>query len=310
MKTLVMAVLILMLAAACAGPVGPAGEIGPQGERGMRGEEGPMGPQGERGLQGEVGPRGAEGPVGERGMEGAQGIQGEPGPQGERGEPGEQGEVGEKGEQGRQGPPGATGATGPTGPQGPRGPAGEQGPAGPAGFEVPQGVRDHVGLVKSTTHQVNGVRLTNCHLLTVEHLSNTRDTVEFNNGRFQLVRKDKNLDYAYYRPTNANCASWVQTNPALPAIGDRVFVASQTHPAEDSYTLIVQPATIVGSYELDSFLLGGVQMIVGMSGSPVFNADWQVVGILSYSYDNVYQNRSDGVFSYAGFIPVSSMILD
>ena len=167
-----------------------------------------------------------------------------------------------------------------------------------------------MGLVKSTTHQVNGVMLTNCHVLTVEHLSNNRDTVEFNDGRFQLVRKDKNLDYAYYRPTHANCTSWVQANPAIPAIGDSVFVASQIDPAEDEYTLIVQPATIAGSYELDSFLLGGVQSIAGMSGSPVFNTDWEVVGILSYTYNNVYQDRSDGVFSYAGFVPVSSMILD
>ena len=140
MKALVMAIVILMLAVACTGPVGPAGEVGPQGEQGLQGEPGPMGAQGERGEQGpqgEVGLQGPEGRIGETGMQGPageQGVQGEQGPAGEQGIQGEQGPAtGIPGPQGERGPQGPQGETGPQGERGQQGPQGEPGPIGPVG---------------------------------------------------------------------------------------------------------------------------------------------------------------------------------
>lgn len=55
MKALLIAIVTLLLVAACAGPPGSPGEVGPQGEQGPRGEQGPMGQQGEQGPQGTQG---------------------------------------------------------------------------------------------------------------------------------------------------------------------------------------------------------------------------------------------------------------
>ena len=102
---------LLLLVAACAGPVGSQGErgsTGPTGELGPRGLMGPTGPAGE------LGPRGEQGPPGDRG------------PVGEQGEQGEQGPVGPWGREGRIGLPGEQG---PPGPEGPRGLPGAEGVA-------------------------------------------------------------------------------------------------------------------------------------------------------------------------------------
>ena len=79
-----LAVLICVLAVAC------AGDTGPQGEQGIRGRIGFDGERGEQGLEGPVGPRGEVGPAG---------LQGPPGPQGEVGPEGPPGPQGEQGPQ-------------------------------------------------------------------------------------------------------------------------------------------------------------------------------------------------------------------
>ena len=57
--------LILLLIAACEGPVGPQGPAGPQGTQGPIGPQGPQGVTGETGPQGPGGPQGPVGPQGE-----------------------------------------------------------------------------------------------------------------------------------------------------------------------------------------------------------------------------------------------------
>ena len=101
---------LLLLLAACTGPVGEQGPMGPPGEQGRPGVAG-------YGVSGPDGPLGEQGPIGE------------PGPRGDRGLPGEQGPRGE------QGPQGERGLVGRVGPQGEPGPRGQTGPAGPIGVE-------------------------------------------------------------------------------------------------------------------------------------------------------------------------------
>ena len=125
MKALVMAIVILMLAVACTGPVGPAGEIGPQGELGEVGEVGPQGPPGKDGLDGAQGPQGERGPAGAQGKAGTQGRAGLAGP------------IGKTGPQGEQGPKGDVGPRGPRGPQGEQGPPGLTPPAPPLPVSTP-----------------------------------------------------------------------------------------------------------------------------------------------------------------------------
>ena len=99
---------LLLLLAACSGPVGEQGPTGPRGEQGRPGVWGYDGPPGE------------------------QGPRGEPGPQGEQGKPGAQGDkgiAGPRGREGIQGPDGPEGAQGPTGPQGQPGESGVTGVA-------------------------------------------------------------------------------------------------------------------------------------------------------------------------------------
>jgi hypothetical protein len=56
--------LVLVLLAACEGPVGPAGPKGDRGDTGPQGPTGPMGPTGPQGPQGPQGPEGPQGPAG------------------------------------------------------------------------------------------------------------------------------------------------------------------------------------------------------------------------------------------------------
>jgi len=93
---LIVSILTLFLAAACAGP---------EGDIGLQGPEGPQGPQGE------PGDRGPEGPQGSQGSQGLQGPQGDIGPMGP---PGYDGWAGAKGDTGPQGPQGIQGPAGPT----------------------------------------------------------------------------------------------------------------------------------------------------------------------------------------------------
>ena len=55
---------ILMLMAACEGPMGPAGPPGPRGQQGPAGQDGMTGPQGPQGPAGARGPQGLRGEPG------------------------------------------------------------------------------------------------------------------------------------------------------------------------------------------------------------------------------------------------------
>ena len=97
--SLLVLTIFIVVALACASPMGPEGPMGSQGPQGAQGGSGPMGqqgevgpmgpegPQGSQGAQGGVGPMGPKGEVGPIGPEGPQG-EGDPGPQGPQGEPG------------------------------------------------------------------------------------------------------------------------------------------------------------------------------------------------------------------------------
>ena len=94
---------LLLLVAACTGPVGEQGQTGPPGEQGRPGLARPDGPPGEQGPIGEPGPRGDRGLPGEQGPQGPQGEEGEPGKKGTQGEPGPRGQTGEPGPIGVEG---------------------------------------------------------------------------------------------------------------------------------------------------------------------------------------------------------------
>ena len=88
---------LLLLLAACTGPVGEQGPTGPWGAQGQQGEQGPQGLRGEPGRVGPPGERGHRGPQGEQGPVGLVGPTGPHGPigtQGDRGPPGLPGAVG------------------------------------------------------------------------------------------------------------------------------------------------------------------------------------------------------------------------
>ena len=97
---------LLLLLAACTGPVGEQGPMGPPGEQGRPGVWGYDGPSGEQGPRGEPGPPGAQGEPG------AQGDKGIAGPRGREGIRGPDGPEGDQGPIGPQGPPGESGVTG------------------------------------------------------------------------------------------------------------------------------------------------------------------------------------------------------
>lgn len=94
---------LLLLLAACTGPVGEQGSPGPPGEQGRPGVWGYDGPPGEQGPRGEPGPQGAQGEPG------AQGDKGIAGPRGREGIRGPDGPEGDQGLTGPQGPSGVTG---------------------------------------------------------------------------------------------------------------------------------------------------------------------------------------------------------
>ena len=151
---LTMTIALVLVLAACAGPVGEKGGLGERGLQGEAGSQGQIGLHGDQGIQGEHGPEGAQGPQGipgEQGPEGAQGAQGETGPQGEQGldgDTGPQGDLGltgDTGPQGEQGPQGASGAAADQGAPGPRGVAGPRGAAGATGARGSAGPQGQVG---------------------------------------------------------------------------------------------------------------------------------------------------------------------
>ncbi len=70
LRRLVVAVILSLVASACRGISGPAGQPGEEGSRGPQGEtgsQGPAGPQGETGATGATGPTGDTGPKGDTG---------------------------------------------------------------------------------------------------------------------------------------------------------------------------------------------------------------------------------------------------
>ena len=128
MRTMPLALILLLTAAALLSCAGPEGERGP---RGRDGEDGRTPTQEELAVlvnealtsrlsevQGPPGPAGAQGAKGDDGATGPQGSQGEQGAKGETGEqgpigvPGLSGAQGPRGERGAQGPPGVSGANG------------------------------------------------------------------------------------------------------------------------------------------------------------------------------------------------------
>ena len=145
---LTMAIALILVLAACAGPVGEKGGLGERGLQGEAGPQGQIGLQGDQGIQGEQGPQGAQGSQGIPGENGEHGSQGAQGAQGTEGETGPQGEQGLDGDTGPQGDRGLTGDTGPQGEQGPQGAAGaaaDQGAPGPRGVAGPRGAAGATG---------------------------------------------------------------------------------------------------------------------------------------------------------------------
>ena len=297
MKALVMALLILMLAVACAGPVGPAGEIGPQGERGAQGE------QGERGEAGPQGEQGLPGPQGEAGLQGPVGPQGETGPEGPAGADGEEGPEGPAGPQGEQGPRGAAGADGLVGP---RGAAGAQGPAGPRGTQglpgrglnladLSEGALNSVAKVVAPdgTYGTGFFTAPGCSVATARHIVEeapdgslfARVSVHVPSG--QVVSYNvadefgENEDIVLLKPTRTVQCSEVKLASTGPRAGDLVMSVGYARLYEGS-DIVTTPAHVIESPQpaIDStFILVGFSS-EGGSGSPLFNLDGQLVGMV------------------------------
>ena len=246
------------------------------------------------------------GPAGAPGMQGEQGTQGEPGPKGQ------DGADGIPGQDGTDGVPGQAGDSGPAGPEGPEGP-----PA--AGFPVVvEDVRDSVVCVSvkdvtdgwyrcSTGFYLDdpGTVLTVVHVVDQEGIEVEAIEVTAGVGQGQPYQVDgrlDNIDAVILRPAAGLAVESVPVEFATGyQVGEPVVILG--YPAnwiEDGVMTAMQG--VVGAWAVWGDRTSGVPFFIidvlinpGTSGSPVFNAQGEVVGIIDYSGSS----PGDDPFAYA-----------
>ena len=290
------AVLFLVVLAACAGPAGPQGETGPLGQAGAVGPQGEAGPPGPQGVPGLEGPQGNTGP---------QGLQGDVGPQGEQGEAGEQGLPGPQGRQGVPGPQGERGETGEQGIAGPQGPQGEQGEPGPLAMDVPaivDDVRENVVCVRVRDNQTWYVCSTGMYIddsgsvLTASHvIEGSINVVEIEvvdhtgtSRTYRKARDIRHLDAVVLVPSSGQVRSKPisiayssrQGEPvtllgyAVNSVSDDILIATQG--VLGATAEWGQGAGTIKYHILDTLAN------VGGSGGPVLNASGEAIGYLDF----------------------------
>ena len=289
MKHTLMALgLVLVLAmVACAGS---EGEKGIPGERGLQGE---AGPQGQIGLQGD------QGIQGEHGSQGAQGSQGIPG---ENGEQGPQGAAGAAADQGAPGPRGVVGPRGAAGATGARGSAGPQGQVGPSGPAVD--LADLVSRVKDSVVKVKSPRLSwstagtgffvapSCSIATSRHVVEELDggtiapnlNVELQSGQVVRVTVAYDLqakDLVLLTPARSIDCQELPMSDDPARLGQLVLLLGFPDLGGVIDSLSATPGYVVnvGQNFTADFHLAATSNF-GSSGSPVLDAQGQVVGMV------------------------------
>ena len=305
---LTLAMVLVLLLAACEGTVG---EPGIQGERGLQGEQGIEGSQGtvgERGLQGEQGDEGDQGPQGKQGDEGTLGL---PGQKGEKGDAGEPGTTGEPGIQGAPGPQGARGERGQPGITGPPGRPGFPGAPG-VGLQGPQGessadfmsaiesVRDSVVCVAISSDDIayqcasgfyvdsRGTVLTAAHVVSPTDFEVTSiqvSTGAVSNQPYTIKRDLPGITAVLLSPVDRVQSVPVRIAPEY-AQGEPIMTMGYPDNLIAANTLIVMTGVIGGRATWGSSATGIPYIIMntdgsyGSSGGPVVNVNGEVVGFI------------------------------
>ena len=315
-----MALILVLVAVGCTGPVGEQGAQGipgPQGdagEPGVQGEPGVVGPQGTQGPQGYAGQHGA---AGLQGAQGDQGIQGIPGPKGEAGEPGGQGPQGDqglRGEPGQRGPQGATGSRGPEGAVGRQGLAGERGrtgPQGPAGISGVSVDFSHIGakaasIVKVYSEGTEGERArhsgtgffanSDCHVMSARHVIERLDGSEATNIQihiktdthdriipFNIIEVNLDGDFVVMKPTRTIECEHLTVARSVPGIGSPVAALGHGrigHPSAPR-DILLSAGWIMTKVPDALYMIVAIPSYPGSSGSPVLLPTGEVVGIIS-----------------------------
>ena len=312
------------------GPVGPqgaVGEPGAQGEQGTQGQAGPQGPQGEDGVKGDRGERGEPGAQGSAGTPGAQGPVG---PRGERGEVGTMGPGGETGPTGPPGPPGVASAQGAQGPAGETGPQGAVGPAGPAGERGARGETGPPGLglphdwtavaigaiqgvveVESADWIGTGFFIEDCLVVTARHIMEIGASDELHDDATITLRSGQvvkagveydvdDKDFVVLRPIrDVSCQPLVLASESAQSGTAVTIIGFSDLNSENS--VAVTPGHVVNTEtgaRVD-FLLFGL-LALGGSGSPVMNANGEVVGLVWGNW--ALERDADGKWIYLDYL--------
>ena len=284
-RTLPALVAVMVLIASCTGEVGPTG---PQGD---------AGPQGDQGLQGEPGAQGEQGPQGEAGQ---------------RGEQGPQGEQGFEGERGRQG------AMGVRGPQGSAGSQGEMASASALYASVRSSVvcvsvRDRdtwYGCATGFYVDEKGTVLTAAHVVISDpqyppilEIVVTTDTGQ--NMGYEIDRELPYVDAVLLRPVRPVPGTVPLKLASSSSVGEVVAMVGYPGNLIAFDQALITFGILAGTYQWGDGVTAPVYHILdvssnfGSSGSPVFNADGKVIGILTLGGGYDAELDAFDPFSYA-----------